>query len=49
MPARPRDVDDRRMPGGLRRILTDDTAVRLRLAGLAAADLVSPPSVFSPA
>ncbi|WP_406494852.1 LuxR C-terminal-related transcriptional regulator [Streptomyces sp. NBC_01604] len=35
-----RDLDDRRIPGGLRRILTDDTAVRLRLAGLAAVDLV---------
>ncbi|MGW6904572.1 ATP-binding protein [Streptomyces sp. NPDC054940] len=35
-----RDVDDRRVPEGLRRILTDDTAVRLRLGGLALPDLV---------
>ncbi|MCD7443939.1 AAA family ATPase [Streptomyces lincolnensis] len=35
-----REVHDPRLPGGLRRILTDDTAVRLRLAGLATADLV---------
>ncbi|MFJ6084042.1 AAA family ATPase [Streptomyces sp. NPDC092369] len=35
-----RDVDAPGLPGGLLRILTDDTAVRLRLGGLAAADLV---------
>ncbi|MEV6170993.1 AAA family ATPase [Streptomyces sp. NPDC051954] len=35
-----RDMGDPRLPGGLRRILTDDNAVRLRLGGLAATDLV---------
>ncbi|WP_320780344.1 helix-turn-helix transcriptional regulator [Streptomyces sp. CRN 30] len=35
-----RKADDPRMPGGLRRTVTDDTAVRLRLTGLAAADLI---------
>ncbi|MDH6612446.1 DNA-binding CsgD family transcriptional regulator/thioredoxin-like negative regulator of GroEL [Streptomyces sp. SAI-208] len=36
-----RDVDSGRLPGGLRRILLDDTTVRLRLAGLTAEDFVA--------
>ena len=35
-----RDIDDPRLPEGLRRVLTDDTAVRLRLGGLGVPDVV---------
>ncbi|MHC3468261.1 AAA family ATPase [Streptomyces sp. 7R007] len=34
-----RDLADRRLPEGLRRLLTDDTAARLRLDGLSATDI----------
>ncbi|WP_460068704.1 AAA family ATPase [Streptomyces sp. YKOK-I1] len=36
-----RDLGDGRLPDGLHRLLTDDTAVHLRLDGLAPADLVA--------